>query len=80
MVGPNNLEFSYYKASFWGVLGVPPSKETPVYIYIAYICIYIYLNEITWYTLVFQIPAAVWSFGVGLLGPITSSRGVWTLI
>ena len=23
--------FSYYKWSFWGVLGIPPFKETPIY-------------------------------------------------
>ena len=34
MVVPNNHGFSYSKWSFWGVLGVPPFKETPIYIYI----------------------------------------------
>ena len=31
MVVPNNHGFSYLKWSFWGVLGVPPFKETPIY-------------------------------------------------
>ena len=30
MVVPNNHGFSYEKWSFWGVLGVPPFKETPI--------------------------------------------------
>ena len=30
MVVPNNHWFSYWKWSFWGVLGVPPFKETPI--------------------------------------------------
>ena len=30
MVVPNNHGFSYQKWSFWGVLGVPPFKETPI--------------------------------------------------
>ena len=31
MVGkPSNHGFSYYKWSFWGVLGIPPFKETPI--------------------------------------------------
>ena len=33
MVVPNNHGFSYWKWSFWGVLGVPPFKETPIYTY-----------------------------------------------
>ena len=32
MVVPNNHGFSFKKWSFWGVLGVPPFKETPIYI------------------------------------------------
>ena len=31
MMVPNNHGFSYWKWSFWGVLGVPPFKETPIY-------------------------------------------------
>ena len=32
MVGfPNNPGYSYLKWSFWGVLGAPPFKETPIY-------------------------------------------------
>ena len=31
MVVSNNHGFSYWKWSFWGVLGVPPFKETPIY-------------------------------------------------
>jgi len=32
MVGfPNNHWFSYEKGSFWGVLGVPPFTETPIW-------------------------------------------------
>ena len=30
MVVPNNHSFSYWKWSFWGVLGVPPFKETSI--------------------------------------------------
>ena len=30
MVVPSNHGFSYWKWSFWGVLGVPPFKETPI--------------------------------------------------
>ena len=33
MLVPNNHGFSYSKWSFWGVLGVPPFKETPIYAY-----------------------------------------------
>ena len=33
MVVPNNHGFSYKKWSFWGVLGVPPFKETPIWCY-----------------------------------------------
>ena len=36
MVVPKNHGFSYYR-SLWGVLGVPPFEETPIYIYISYI-------------------------------------------
>ena len=31
MVVPNNHRLSYLTSSFWGALGVPPFKETPVY-------------------------------------------------
>ena len=30
MVVPNNHGFSYKKWSFWGVLGLPPFKDTPI--------------------------------------------------
>ena len=33
MVVPNNHGFSYEKWSFWGVLRVPPFKETPLWIH-----------------------------------------------
>ena len=32
MVVPNNHGFSYQKWSVWGVLGIPPFKETPIWL------------------------------------------------